>query len=290
MKLGRFTSAEGRAAFDTAYDAGLRTLPEPAESTDVPTAFGRVRAYRFGDAPGIPLVLLHGRGATAISWEPNIAPLAERLRVYAIDLLGEPGRSVQTAPIQDAEDQAAWLAETLDGLGIEAAHLVGTSIGGWLACNLALHRPEKVASLSLLDPAATFARFPMGMLLRTIPVLVPFTANWATPRFMRWIDGQGHLPGDDPMALIISTALQYYRPALPAPRLFTDDQLRSLIVPTLVLIAGRSVVHDPRRAVQRAEALVPNVQAELWPEATHTITSQCAEEVNARIVSFTSKP
>ncbi|GAA3952251.1 alpha/beta hydrolase [Actinomadura viridis] len=290
MKLGRFTSSEGRAAFDAAYDAGLRTLPEPAESTDVPTAFGRVRAYRFGDAPGPPLVLLHGRGATAVSWEPNIAPLAEHLRVYAIDLLGEPGRSVQTAPIHDADDQAAWLAETLDGLGIEAAHLAGTSIGGWLACNLAVHRPEKVASLALLDPAATFARFPMGMLLRTIPVLVPFTANWATPRFMRWIDGQGHLPGDDPLGLIISTALRHYRPALPPPRLFTDDQLRSLIVPTLVLIAGRSVVHDPRRAVQRAEALVPNVQAELWPDATHTIASQCADEVNARILRFTSRP
>ncbi|GAA4621099.1 alpha/beta hydrolase [Actinoallomurus vinaceus] len=288
-RIGRFTSPAAERHFRSAYEEGMRLLPAPAEVHDVATAFGDVRAYRFGAAPGVPLVLLHGTNGTTVSWRPNIEALARRRTVFAVDLLGEPGASVQTAPIRDADDQAAWLEQTLAGLGLDRAHLVGVSIGGWTACNAAVRRPQRVASATMLDPANTLARMPLGLILRTIPVLIPFLSSWATPRFLRYVDGQGGDPLADPVGRVIDAGMRGFRTGAPQPALFDDDQLRSLSMPVLAVVAGRSVIHHPRTACERARRLIPDVRAELWPEATHAISGQCAAQVNDRVLRFTDE-
>src|SRR5690606_27107642 len=123
-------------------------LPTPAETHDVRTDFGVVRVYRFagtGDASA-PLVLLPGRASASPVWAGNLPSLREVGDVYTVDLLGEPGMSVQQRPIEDDAQQAAWLHQTLDRLPEQRFHLVGLSIGGWTAANLTLHRPELVAT------------------------------------------------------------------------------------------------------------------------------------------------
>ncbi|TVT48079.1 alpha/beta hydrolase [Amycolatopsis rhizosphaerae] len=288
-RIGGFRSPRHRAWYDAVYGEALRTLPEPAAVHDVPTAFGVVRAYRFGDT-GAPVVLLPGRAGTSVMFRPQVAALAARYRVHTLDPLGEPGCSEQTAPIRTAADQAAWLAQTLSRLGLDRPHLVGVSLGGRLAVELAVRAPDNVASLGLIDPVATFAPVPPGMILRALPAGMPLVSSWARPRFLTWVDGRG---GDavagDPVGRLISAGLQHYRFALPAPRPCPARRLRAISMPTLVLFAGRSVVHDPVRALARARALVPGVEAELWPEATHAISGQCAERVNARLLRFLSR-
>ncbi|WP_228000235.1 alpha/beta fold hydrolase [Nocardia australiensis] len=280
-----FRSPQARTEYDRAYQAGLRALPEPDEIHDVPTKFGLVRAYRFGQAEGAPMVLLPGRAGTAVMWRPNIEAFARRHPVYAVDLLGEPGRSTQTASIRDASDQAAWLDAVLAALGLTGVHLVGVSFGGWLACNLAVRSPARVASCSLLDPVATLAGFPAMLLLRTTLTLLPVISRWARPAFLSWISGGIEVPKDDPVAKVINAGIRDFSIALPTPKPFTDEQLRSIRVPVLAIIAGRSVIHNPSAAHARA-ALIPHVQAELWPTATHAISGECAAEVNERVLRF----
>ncbi|MGI5417908.1 alpha/beta fold hydrolase [Actinomadura luteofluorescens] len=288
-RIGRFKSPDAERRFRTIYAEGMRLLPSPVETHDVRTAFGEVRAYRFGSAPGLPLVLLHGANGTTVSWEPNIEPLARRRTVFSIDLLGEPGASTQTTPIRSADDQATWLDQTLEGLGLARAHLAGVSMGGWTACNLAVRRPERVASATLLDPINTLARMPLGLILRTIPTLVPGLSRRATPHFLRYIDGQGADPLADPVGRVIDAAMRGSRKATPQPALFEDAQLRSLSMPILAIVAGRSVIHEPTTARDRAQRLIPHVRAELWPDATHAISGQCADRVNERVLQFTEE-
>jgi pimeloyl-ACP methyl ester carboxylesterase len=101
---------------------------------------------------GSPLVLLHGIGMSRQAWDPVVAALAAQFDVVAADLPGF-GRS-EPVP-SDIEPTprvlAAFVADLLDELGITAAHLVGNSLGGWVALELAGLRP--VRSLTLLSPA-----------------------------------------------------------------------------------------------------------------------------------------
>ena len=73
---------------------------------------------------------------------------------------------------------------------------------------------------------------------------------------------------------------------MPPPKPITDDQLRSLDVPVLALIAGRSVMLDAARAAARARNLLPRGQVELWPDASHAINGEYPNEIAERAGSF----
>ncbi len=144
-------------------------LPAFSELADVPTSFGTVRAYRFdGPSHGTAVLLLPGRNASTPMYAVNLPPLLEQRTVYSVDLLGEAGLSVQNQPLTGPDDQAQWLDETLAGLGLDRVHLLGVSIGGWTATNAAVRRAGPAASLTLLDPAMTFATIPAKAILASI--------------------------------------------------------------------------------------------------------------------------
>jgi pimeloyl-ACP methyl ester carboxylesterase len=108
---------------------------------------------------GPTLVLLHALGSSRASWDPVVPALAERFDVLAVDLPGF-GDSGPVPP--EAEPHPAFLAATvaalLDELRIDRPHVVGNSLGGWVALELARLRP--VASLTLLAPAGLWRRGP----------------------------------------------------------------------------------------------------------------------------------
>jgi pimeloyl-ACP methyl ester carboxylesterase len=284
--IGRFADAAAEARFRHAYAQVMARMPEPDGVAEVATDHGRVHVYRFGTDARTPLVLLPGRSGSTTMWEPNLPAWAAERTVYAVEVLGEAGLSVQEREIRGADDQAAWLGATLRGLGLERAHLVGVSFGGWLALNLALHQPDAVASLSLVDPACVFGRFPAKIILASLATL-PAAPELLRNRMLSWISG-GAPVEDEPVARVIAAAMREFRPGVPPPRYPSDDALRGLHVPTLALIAGRSQIHHPRKAYERARALLPDVQAELWPDATHAITGEFAAEVNNRVLKFVS--
>lgn len=284
MGVGHFGSPERRSEFLTAYRSAMAELPPPQREFDVNTAFGSVHAYRFGTHEGTPVVLLPGRTGTSAMWEPNVAALTERYSVYAVDVLGEPGLSVQTVPIRRATDQACWLGEALAALDLGRVHLVGASFGGWLALNLAIHAPERLTSVSVLDPARTLAGLSWRMVVGAFSAL-PIAPKSARDRFLSWLSG-GEVPKDDPLARLIDAGMRGYQISQPVPAYPSDEQLRAITLPVLALIGGRSTIHNPRKAAERGRRLLPNAEVELWPHAGHGISAECAEAVNARLLEF----
>lgn len=279
----------GRAAFEhylSAYRHGMAQLPA-FEIFDVPTSFGTVRAYRFaGPATGAPVLLLPGRNAATPMYRTNLTSLPAYRTVYCIDLLGEAGLSVQRKGIRTAADQAQWLAETLAGLELERVHLLGVSIGGWTAVNGAVHHPDRIASLTLLDPVFTFARIPLRTMLASVLMYAPGVSEARRRRVLSWISGGADVDTADVEAALISAGSRDFALRTPMPKLFTDDQLRGLDLPVLALIAGRSVMLDPTRAVTRARELLLRGQIELWPDASHAINGEYPDEIAERAGRF----
>ncbi|MFF0243420.1 alpha/beta fold hydrolase [Streptosporangium sandarakinum] len=285
-RLGHFRDASAFARYRNAYDQAMAQLPEPDQIQDVETRFGAVRIYRFGTGDGVPLLLLPGRTASTPMWEANLAGLTGHRPVYTVDLIGEPGLSVQTRAFTSAADQADWLAELLARLGHDRVHLFGVSIGGWSAFHLALHAPEKVASVSLLDPASLFGRFTWKVVVVSLGSVVPFFPESWRRRLLSWISGGADASEDEPVANLISAGMRDFTAFLPPPTYPTDDQVAGLDVPVLALIAGRSIIHDPRKATLRARRLLARGVVELWPDASHAINGEFPERVNARVLAF----
>jgi pimeloyl-ACP methyl ester carboxylesterase len=103
-----------------------------------------------GDGP--PIVLIHGLSGSARWWARNIRPLAQRFRVHAVDLIGFGGsRCGRRFVLGEAAD---YLARWMDQIGLERAGLVGHSMGGYIAAELAADHPARIERLVLVDAAA----------------------------------------------------------------------------------------------------------------------------------------
>lgn len=288
--LGAFVSDAAFEHFLGTYRAGMAALPQ-FELFDVPTSFGSVRAYRFaGPDAGAPVVLLPGRNASTPMYRGNLGPLLQRRTVYGIDLLGEAGLSVQHRAIRGGADQAQWLDEALAGLELDKAHLLGVSIGGWTAVNYAVHRPRRTASLTLLDPVFTFTGIPAKAMLASVTLFAPGVPESWRRRVHSWIAGGSDMAGAEIESALIDAGAKDFTLRTPMPQLFTDDQLRRLDVPVLALIAGRSVMLKPERAVVRARELLARGQVELWADASHAINGEYPEEIARRAGQFWDDP
>ena len=125
-----FKTPEGEAAFIAAYDDAMKHWPVPYEERDIPTRFGLTHVVVSGPRDAAPLVLLHGYMATLTMWVPNISDFTKDHRVYAIDVMGQPGKSIPDEPIRNDADYVAWLNATLNGLHLTRIALVGMSFGG----------------------------------------------------------------------------------------------------------------------------------------------------------------
>src|SRR3954452_15443059 len=117
------------------------------------------REVRYVDAgEGPALIFLHGLGASWQSWLENIPEFARDHRVVAMDL---PGFGCSDLPEHDItiEYYADWAFRLLDALGIDRGALVGHSMGGFIAADMAIRQPERVQRLALVSAAVFWQEY-----------------------------------------------------------------------------------------------------------------------------------
>ncbi|WP_329467135.1 alpha/beta fold hydrolase [Streptomyces sp. NBC_01431] len=252
------------SSFDLAYDALRTRWPETTEERDIATPYGRSRVHVYGPEGGTPLVLLPGGSATGLVWFANAPALGARYRVHAVDLLGDAGRTQRGGtPLKRADDLTAWLDALLDGLGLARTHLCGHSYGACLAVKYALHAPQRIDRLALIDPTQVFAGFRPGYLLRALPALIrPSQAR--ARAFLAWETAGTH--PDETWQRLYALAT-----TVPGRKLIVGGRARAdgLRMPVLVLLAERSRTHHAVKVAAQAHRTLPQAKVTLLPGTTH---------------------
>ena len=286
VHFAKWKSAAKEQRFRDAEDEFWRELwPDPPQSFDVDTHLGTTRAYRWpGDDARTPVVFLHGSGSTALAWSGYVTRIDGRVAV-AIDTIGDAGRSEQKVAVEDAADYAEWLEETLAGLDIERAHLVGMSYGGFLALNQAARFPTRVASLTLLDPAGLapiklgpFIGWGMSVMAAS---MLPGALRTHAARRLR-------MPAieDDRLMRMLRISAFGFTANLVRPDPLTDEQLRSIVAPVLLFVAAHSEAFSPTEAARRAETSIPDVEVDIISDAGHALPLTHTDHVVERMVDF----
>jgi pimeloyl-ACP methyl ester carboxylesterase len=288
-----FKSSEGEAAYRATYDATLELWPVPYEEIEIPTRFGMTHVAICGPENAPPLVLLHGMLATLTMWSPNVADYSKDYRVYAVDVIGQPSKSIPDPdqPIRETADFVAWLNETLDGLNLDRISLVGMSYGGWIAIGFAMAAPERVRKLVLLSPAASFQPFARQFTLRMIP-MVMFPTRLTVNSMFGWM-GVKDAAADPVARNVLDLAylgLKHFRfspeSSRTLPGALSDDALRGLQVPVLLLIGEQEVIYDPAKAMTRARKLIPDFRGELVPACNHDMYVSQRQIVDPQVLDF----
>ncbi|MFI5730409.1 alpha/beta fold hydrolase [Kribbella sp. NPDC051587] len=253
------------SAFDRAYDELFARWGVPVERLELAGKFGITAVNACGSPDAAPLVLLAGHGATSAVWRTVATALARTHRVYAIDLIGDAGRSTLSGPRpKTTADLVGWLSDVLTGLGAERASFIGHSYGAWLALTYALAAPDRVDRLALIDPTDCFTRPSVRYVAKALPLLLrPSEAR--SEAFLRW-EIQG--VDVDPAWLHLAGLAAVQPAASPVrPRRPSVADLAGLQAELLVIVADRSKAHDPRALATRAAAAGGHVVH--IEEATH---------------------
>ena len=253
----------------------------------------RIRYVETGR--GTPVVMIHGLGASLYAWRKNLAPLAAAgFRVIAFDLPGF-GFSDKTATGYDNESYARVTVALLDSLDIADAVLVGHSMGGAIAAQVAIDHPERVRGLVLIGSAGLGVRQPLVLQVARWPLLGPIAlalrGRGLTGRVLRETYA-------DPGKVTEADVDQYYAPTVEPGyaralrrvlREFRLDglqgQLEHVAAPTLVLWGEEDRIVPI--GLGRALALgIPHAAFLSVPHAGHSVQEEAADEVSRLIIKF----
>lgn len=270
-----FRSAEARQAVLDGQRSFFERWPDPTESW-VPTRQGDTFLATCGPPNGEPIALLHGAGFNSSAWTADVAAWATTHQVVAVDVIGEPGRSAESRPQFETDAYALWLDDVLDALDIPNAAFVGASLGGWLAFDYAMRRPERVNRLAALVPAGIGRQ-------RLVPLLALLFAPFGKPGRRGATDfvlgPRPELPQDPDLAELQHAMRDYlflvqrsYRPRRNTLPVFSDDQIKRLAMPVLVITGAKDRLIDASDTARRLAVLLPDAKVDLRPHVGHIPT------------------
>ena len=279
---GSWVDDAAREKFIAAYERVFALWPQPCEEFDVETATATTRVHAYRPHPdGAPVVLLTGAGGNAAAWFPHVAALAGDGPVYGIDMPGDANPSIPRALMTPPAACAAWLDELLNKLSDRPAHLVGFSYGGWVAMNQAIRAPHGIASITLLDPAGLTkldARFWFWLSISGLAALSPMPLR---RRLARWLDSPAML--EPQLMTLMWAGTRGYRAEPKFPGVLTDDEVRAIDVPVLLVTGARSALLTPAEARARG-SLMPYAEVAVVP-GSHGGFNRIGE-LNDRIAAF----
>lgn len=273
MTAAIYRSESAAAAAAALYRDVLDRWPVPKEELYLPTCQGRTVVLACGPKGAPPVLLLHGAQANSAAWLPDIALWASRFRLYAVDMIGEPGFSDPVRPALAGNAHASWLDDVFEGLGLRTAGIVGTSLGGWLALDYAKRKPMAVQALALICPAGIGRQ--KHLLLKAAPLLL--LGPWGKRRIREMVFGPPpkELPAE--LQLIANLMESIGRAAKPRivniPRL-TDEELRRLAMPILAIVGGRDVLIDSAQTRERLEQNAPHAKICFIEDGYHFLPGQ----------------
>jgi pimeloyl-ACP methyl ester carboxylesterase len=294
--LPAFKTDESKARYMAAYDAALANWPVPYEELDVATRLGTTHIIASGSPDAPPLVLLPSLAASATVWRLNIAGLSRHYRTYAVDVIGQPGKSVATQRLRNRRQLADWMIDVLDGLGVQRTSMVGCSFGGFLALNQASLTPQRIERVVLISPVGGFASqyWKLTYLMRIKRPILKLVHRFVTskrapgPADSQAKNAAPFIPPRDAKWGALMAVTMSERPKISVTRApaFSGVELRAIRAPTLLLIGDQERVYEPHATLKRAQERMPGLSGAVVPNADHIAAMAQPDDVNERIIQF----
>jgi pimeloyl-ACP methyl ester carboxylesterase len=248
------------------------------------------------EGQGDPVVFIQGVGLHGDGWLPQIATLSSQFRCLTFDNRGMAQSQPAGDPIT-VEQMAADTLAVMDAAKIRSAHLVGHSLGGVIAQQIALTNPDRVISLSLLCTSARGAdsmRFSGKLIWLGLRSRIG-TREMRRFAFLEIIMTSKYLAYQDRAVLAQNLARVFGHDLADTPPI-AMRQLKALQrfdatarlaevtgIPTLVLSASHDIIFPPKSG-QTLAAGIPGARYLEIPDAAHGVTIQCHDAVNTALL------
>jgi pyruvate dehydrogenase E2 component (dihydrolipoamide acetyltransferase) len=264
---------------------------------------GRGRIFHYDIGEGEPVILLHGYNHHAEAWVRNIVPLAGTgRRVIALDLPGF-GRSGIPRMRYSLAGYSAFLVAFMDALGIDAAHLVGSSMGGAIALRVGVDHPGRVWTVTGVDPAGIFTSVPRAWSIAANPVakllIRPFLGQ---KRLLEWSHSRAYF--DSSISSTEQTDLMAEAYTQPGYKDHILGMAESMLLapeeellwnalpgikPAVLIVWGRQDRTISVQHAYRAAQRIPSAEVVIYDRCGHLPMYEKAEEFNSDLAAFLAR-
>lgn len=283
---------------------------KPIESMIDTASIGRLRMQELGDGP--PILMIHGGAVSGASW----APLAAALPGFRCLMLDRPGCGLSEPAQQDLTAIADYTAfvgkvipEVLDGVGLDTAHVLANSLGGFFGFHGAAAAPERVDRLigigsivgTAMDHIPLIMRIgqigPMPKLMAKMPpnrkavramlkqigLKDALQAGRVSPVFEEWF--LANMKHTDSMINDTNVPRLFNMKGVIAEAVFTQETLDRITMPTKLIWGENDPMAGPAVARSFADQL-PDGQLDLWPNTGHAPWIDNASRAASSIEEF----
>lgn len=240
----------------------------------------------------VPLLLVHGLGASKADWAPIMVPLTRAgFHVYALDLLGYGNSDAPQDADYSLQQEEDIVRGFMDDRKLQKADVAGWSMGGWVSMKLALEHPERVRRLVVLDSAGVYFPFAYAdslftptnraELLELVKALEPdkpfiSIPRWATSGILR-------------RAKTKHWVIQRSFASMTSGRELLDFRLPRMTVPMLI-VWGKEDKLIPFSSGERIHSLVPQSMLIGVRGCGHLAPGECSSQVAPLVEKYLKSP
>jgi pimeloyl-ACP methyl ester carboxylesterase len=277
----------------TSAVAGIALEPRTIDAGGIQTSY-------IEAGSGEPVIMLHGSGpgvSGLANWQHNIPTLAQRFHVLAPDIVGFGATERPDGIVYSLRTWTDHVWAFLDAHGIERTAIVGNSLGGRLALQMATDRPDRITKMALMGAPG------VGMTLTDgLAALRSYEPSHVAMRDLL----RNYFAVDPAMitdelvevryaASIANGAYEAYRAMFFDPRHagselgITEDEVRAITTPTL-LIHGREDKVVPMHVSVTMLGLLPNADLHVFSACGHWTQIERADEFSALVTDYLARP
>lgn len=282
-----FHSDNKKATIRAWFDTFHAKSPVPTESQSVETSFGQTHALVAGPENGSPLVVLHGAIASSAHAMPELGPLLQTRRIYALDVMGQSVMSEDRRLNLNDDSYGHWLMEATSALGVERFDLYGVSWGGFVAHKAARFAPERVTRLVLLVPAGLVAGNVWAGMREFAWPMLRFRLFPSSKNLSSVVKAQ-FTTLDTDWTAYFGDALRCYRFDMRIPPLAEDGDFSAVKCPVLVFGAENDLSFPGSPLLKRVCELMPHAEVQLLKGSKHCppFTDEFRSQMATRIEEF----
>ncbi|MHA1944546.1 MAG: alpha/beta fold hydrolase [Candidatus Hodarchaeales archaeon] len=252
-----YRSSEDKKTLLNIYDKHLSNLDIYFEDIYIQTRYGKTHVVNSGRKDSVPLICLHGGNSNTPDMLVSNLPMLEKFNVFAVDLIGHPGKSDETRLSSDDLSYGFWLLDVIDGLQFETTNIFAGSFGAGIAIRLGTVAPKRVNRMSLIVPSG----IANGSLKDKSKLMIPYMRYKIRPTEQNLIRLCSTIMTsfDEERMELLQAIFKHMNINPKMPRPAHSGELDDLTAPIMVIAAKNDILFPASKVLPRAKEIFPNL-------------------------------
>lgn len=254
-----YKTQNGREKSLELYDRMLLKLGKSFSDIYVKTSFGKTHIVEIGNSNATPLLVFHGGNSTSAYNLLMCQFLLEDFHIYAVDIIGHPGKSDEVCLSPIGYNYGKWASEVIDKLGYDKVPCFGGSFGGGVLAKLICVAPEKVEKAVLVVPAGINNALPVSSIKMMIPLL-----QYRITKKEKYLIRTALYMALDKTILdedtldIVKDSFDNVKTKVGMPTNIQEKKLSGYNAPTLVIASEKDCLFPAKKVLSRAKRIFIN--------------------------------